>query len=155
MYQALFACFYQSNLSIIDVLGFTYDGDHREEPEAGIVPLYLDFTQKGRHKTSVEHRTFLGPEAVALLQANFKNSGIPAPGQPIFPISERAVHDYFARRAKTVLGSWERGNPMSPHSVRKGFRTTLVNDDMPEKLRGTLRRQRRQRRFAQNVHGHE
>jgi len=120
MYQAINAIFYQSGLSISDTLDLSY-GDIKKEFEAGTVPIQLDFTEKGRHKTQVEFRSFISDESVELLRRHFKASGVPAPEEKLFKISDRAVQDYYVRRAKEMLGSWNNRNPcLLPNVIISG-----------------------------------
>lgn len=130
-YQSMCSTFAQSGLSIIDTIDLHYI-DIKEEFEAGICPIVLDFTKnsKWRHKTEVEFRTFIGSETIELLKRHFKINP-PEDNQPIFPVTDRAVQDYFARRAQKMLGAWPHRNPMSPHSVRKYYRKKMVNNGCP------------------------
>jgi len=128
LHQCTCATFYQSGLGISDTLLLTY-GDIQKEYEAGIVPLCFDLA---RYKTGVEHRTFISTEAVELLHRHFKTNGVPKPDEHLFQITDRAIQGIFARRAKKLLKSWDYRNPMSPHSIRKGFRKMVVNAGCPE-----------------------
>ncbi len=122
MYRALDACSFQSSLGIKDLLGLTY-GKIQREFEAGIVPLCLSCV---RQKTSVEHRTFLGPESIQLLKAYFDLEGTPEPEEKIFPVTARTVQAVFANRAHKLIGDWPYRNPLGIHSRRKFFRKQLV-----------------------------
>lgn len=110
-----------------DILRLNYD-TIKEEFEKGVVPLCLN---SSGYKTGVDYRTFLEPEAVVLLKKCFQEKP-PALGKPLFPISGRGVQDYLVPRAKEMIGTWQHRNPMSPQSVRKGFRTAIVNDGCVE-----------------------
>jgi len=124
MYRALDACLFQTGLGISDVLCRTY-GEIKKEFEKGTVPICLNVV---RIKTKVQHRTFLGPEALTLLKAYFKGRRRPKPDELIFDVKKRVVDETFAVAAHRLYGEWEHRNPMSPHSRRKFFRKKLVKE---------------------------
>lgn len=132
MYRLLTALLYQSGLGIGDALALKY-ADIRSEFESDVVPVCLDFTSKGRHKTAVEHLTFVSTETVALLKAYFNAEGKPKSDDSLlFEISSRSVEEYYALRAEAIIGKYDGRNPMSPHSLRKFFRKSVVNSGCPE-----------------------
>lgn len=128
MYQALESCLYQSGLGIGDALALKYKVI-QEDYEAKTVPVCLDLV---RHKTTVEHRSFLSTESVELLKVYFEERGQMKPEDLLFPIQARSVEGYFALRAQKLLGGYEGRNPAGPHSIRKFFRTSVVNANCPE-----------------------
>lgn len=134
MYRALISLLYQSGLGIGDVV--VSRSKHpllyqtlKDDFEAGTVPVCIDMV---RHKTAVDHYTFISSETVTLLQTYFQEAGTPKPKDPVFPVAKRSVEDYFALRARTLLGDYGNRNPMAPHSLRKFFRKSVVNAGCPE-----------------------
>lgn len=128
LYKALTACLYQSGLGIGDALALRYKVI-QEEFESETIPVCLDLI---RHKTSVDHITFLSTETVTFLKDYFAENGTPKPNDLIFPVQDRSVEGYFATRAQMLLGKYEGRNPCGPHSLRKFFRKSVVNAGCPE-----------------------
>jgi hypothetical protein len=131
MYQAVGALYWQSGLSVSDARRILYGGI-KKEFEAGTCPVCLDFTSEGRHKTGVEFRSFFGQETIELIKRYFKENGTPKAEDPLFPVTDRAIQKYFAVRAKKILGHYEGRSAMGGHTLRKKFRTNVVNAGAPE-----------------------
>jgi integrase len=131
MYQAITSLYWQSGLSVSDEQRILFGGI-KDEFEAEICPICLDFTSEGRHKTGVEFRTFFGPETIELLKRYFKAEGTPEGEDLLFPVTDRAIQKYYAVRARAMLGKYEGRNPMGEHTLRKKFRTNIVNAGCPE-----------------------
>lgn len=136
----IMVCF-QSGLGIGDVVDLNY-GDVKRGLEEGKLPLPLHLYRK---KTNVEHRTFLGRDAVRYLSEYLKTRGSLKLGDPIFTMlgSQRRVTagaiQHMLRKYAKKLGfileeDLENGyNPARSHSLRSAFRSRLTG-----KMDGTL-----------------
>jgi integrase len=131
MYQSITSLYWQSGLSVSDEQRILFGGI-KDEFEAEVCPICLDFTSEGRHKTGVEFRTFFGPETIELLKRYFKAEGTPEAEDLLFQVTDRAIQKYYAVRAREILGDYPGRNPMSEHTLRKKFRTNVVNAGCPE-----------------------
>jgi hypothetical protein len=131
LYQVITGLYWQSGLSVGDATRILYGGI-KDEFEAEVCPICLDFTSEGRHKTGVEFRSFFGPETIELFKRYFKAEGTPEAEDPVFPVGERAIQKNYACIAEEILGSYEGRNPMAEHTIRKKFRTNIVNAGCPE-----------------------
>lgn len=128
IYRALAAVFFQSGLGIGDALALSY-GDIKQEYEAGTCPLCLDLA---RIKTSNPFMTFIGAWGLGILKEYLQGQHL-EPDSQLFPISKRAVEDYFAHIAGRFVGEYKYRNPVGPHTLRAGFRT-LLGDQKVEPL---------------------
>lgn len=120
IYKATAAIFFQSGLGPGDTLALTY-GDIKQEYEANISPLCLDLA---RIKTETPFMTFLGNWGINILRTYLQNKQL-QPTEPLFPIGEEAIEDYFRHAASKFIGPYENRNPAGPYSLRAGFRTLL------------------------------
>jgi hypothetical protein len=130
-YQSLSVTLLQSALRPSDVLGENLPYKLiQEEFEAGITPVCIPI--KSSEKTEIRHRTFLGSLAVQKMKLYFKETGVPKPEDPIYPIDDRSVEAYFANCAKNQFPPWEGQNPYSPYSIRGSACTFLSDALCPE-----------------------
>jgi hypothetical protein len=130
-YQSLAASVLQSTLRMSDLIGdnFLY-GQIQPEFEAEIVPVCILI--KSSEKTGVRHRTFLGSLAVQKMKKYFEDYGTPKTDEPIYPICDRSVDDYFAKHAKSLGYTWGGQNPRCIHGVRAAADTFLSDALCPE-----------------------
>jgi hypothetical protein len=130
-YQSLSTSLLQCTLRLSDVIGENLPYRViQNEFESGIVPVCILI--KNSEKTQVRHRTFLGSLAVKKLKAYFEEAGTPKPDEPIYPISDRTVDEYFVRVAKKMFPAWTGQNPYGPHSLRGAASTFLSDALCPE-----------------------
>jgi len=125
---------FQSGLSIGDILALDY-GDISREYGAGTLPLSI---QGYREKTNVPIRTFIGADAVRILELYLQSRRDLGPGDPVFtklgsperatPVSiQRKLRQYAARLDFIYDEDLEEGyNPARPHSLRSAFRSRLT-----------------------------
>jgi hypothetical protein len=130
-YQSLATSLLQCTLRLSDVIGENLPYKIiQKEFESGIVPVCILI--KNSEKTLIRHRTFLGSLAVKKMKAYFEEEGTPKPDEPIYPISDRTVDEYFARTAKKMFPEWKGQNPYGPHSIRGAASTFLSDALCPE-----------------------
>jgi len=120
IYKSLATATVQSGLSISDLLALTYT-DIKQEYEAGITPLCFDIA---RIKTEIPYMSFIGTWGVEALRQHLEPSKLKIE-EPLFPITDRAVREYFRRIARKFIGKWKERNPCRIHSLRAAFRTIL------------------------------
>jgi integrase len=129
IYRALVAVFFQSGISISDVLAFTY-GDVEKEYKAGTVPLCLDLI---RIKTDTPYMTFIGRAGVTLLRDYLHTRQSLEKTDKLFPISTSAVERYFNRRAYK-LPRFDESLHYGPASLRTAFRSRVRRAGCPEEF---------------------
>jgi integrase len=132
MYRTIAASDFQSGLALGDLLGLRF-GDIKTEFEGHVLPLALTFTIKGREKTEVRFRTYVGRWTMDLLTQYLKDKNLDAEAR-LFPVTPEAVDSAFRTTARKFLGeAWQKGrNPCSPGSLRHAFRTMCVKSEVLE-----------------------
>lgn len=132
--KAFIVLSFQSGLGIGDIVEMNY-GDVSRGLEEGKLPLLLRLYRK---KTDVEHKTFLGCDAVSYLREYLRTRENLKGDDPLFTMlgSNRRVTDgaiqRMLRKYATKLDfihkeDLDNGfNPARPHSLRSAFRSRLT-----------------------------
>ena len=140
---------FQSGLGVGDIVDLNY-GDVKRGLEEGKLPLLLHLYRK---KTGVEHKTFLGRDAVSYLREYLKTRGDLKGSDPLFTklgashrATAHAIQNMLRKYAKNLDFISEEDlkngfNPARPHSLRSAFRSRLtgkMNDNLIEFFMGKL-----------------
>jgi len=134
LYRCLVAVFFQSGVTISDVLALTY-GDVKKEFEAETMQLCLDM---GRTKKDAPYMTFMGSLSFLLLKQYLSCRGALSTKDPLFPINKSSVERIFLRRAKKLPRIFDQGCLFGPQSLRVGFRTAMQDSGTQATILGVL-----------------
>ena len=132
---------FQSGLGVGDIVELNYE-DVKRGLDENKLPLLLHLYRK---KTDVEHKTFLGRDAVSYLREYLKTRGSLKGDDPLFTmlggsrrVTENAIQRMLRKYAKKLDFILEEDlkngyNPARSHSLRSAFRSRLTG-----KMDGTL-----------------
>lgn len=132
LYRCLIAVFFQSGISLSDVLTLTY-GDIKTELETENMPLCLDLA---RTKKDNPYMTFVGSLGCRLLKEYAANRGTWEKKDPLFPVDKSSIERYFVRRAKKLPGIYDNDHLYGPQSLRSGFRTAMQDSGLKQQFIG-------------------